>query len=469
MNAPNAPESTEASIGFVVLIAAVAAIGGFLFGFDSGVINGTVGALADAFQSTSVATGFSVASLLLGCAAGAFGAGPLADAVGRKKALFATALLFCVSALGSGAAPSASIFVIFRLLGGLAVGAASVLAPAYISEIAPAHLRGRLASLQQLAIVLGLVGAFLSNYAIAAAAGSAKAPFWLGEQAFRWMLWAEFVPSVAMLIGVFVIPESPRYLVFAGKRDAALGVFRRIAGSQAETLVREVETSLSGARPRLADLFVPGKKRLEPLVWVGLGLSALQQLVGINVVFYYGEVLWSAAGFTEQQALQVNLLSGGVNVLSTLVAIALIDRVGRKPLLLGGSIGMALTLGGVAFAFSSGTLDRNGQLELAPAAAMAALVLANLYVFSFGVSWGPCVWVLLGEMFPNRYRAAALSLGAGVQWVANFAVTMTFPMLLTGAGLAVSYAVYAAFAAVSIPFVLRAVTETKGRTLEEMG
>lgn len=460
---------SDASLGFVILIASVAAIGGFLFGFDSGVINGTVGALSEAFQSSSIATGFSVASLLLGCAAGAFVAGPLADAIGRKKSLLITGFLFALSAWGSGVAGTATEFVVYRLIGGLAVGAASVLSPAYISEIAPAHLRGRLASLQQLAIVLGLVGAFLSNYAIAAAAGSAKAPFWLGMQAFRWMLWAELVPSVALILGVLVIPESPRYLVFAGKRAEALDVFRRISGNAAEELVREVEASLHGARPRLRDLLVPGTQRLEPLVWVGLGLSAFQQFVGINVVFYYGEVLWSAAGFTEQQALAVNLLSGTVNVLSTFVAMALIDRVGRKPLLLWGSVGMAFALAGVAFAFSLGTLDATGKLNLGPTAAVSALVLANLYVFSFGVSWGPCVWVLLGEMFPNRFRAAALSLGAGVQWIANFAITLTFPILLASIGLSGSYVVYAGFAALSIPFVIRAVTETKGRTLEEMG
>ncbi|HSC87445.1 MAG TPA: sugar porter family MFS transporter [Polyangiaceae bacterium] len=465
----NMQAGAKSSIGYVILIASVAAIGGFLFGFDSGVINGTVSALQGAFGSSSVGTGFSVASMLLGSAVGAFVAGPLADRYGRKVMLFATAVGFIVSSLGSGYATSSLVFVLFRLIGGGAIGSASVLAPAYISEVAPAHVRGRLASLQQLAIVTGILLAFLSNYAIAQGAGSADSHFWLGQQAFRWMFWMGVLPAVALLLGVLAIPESPRYLVAKGKLAEAEAVFARIGGGVPSELVASVKASLdSDHAPSFRDLIDPATKRWFPLVWVGIGLSVLQQFVGINVVFYYGEVLWRSAGFSESEALLVNLVSGTVNLLSTFVAMALIDRLGRKPLLIAGSLGMTVTLGGLAICFAQGVLDAQGSLVLPSGVGLVALVLANLYVFSFGVSWGPVVWVLLGEMFPNQYRGAALSVGASAQWVANFVVTMTFPIFLGSLGLAASYAIYALFAGLSIVFVLRSIRETKGQTLEQM-
>ena len=228
-SAANPLPAQPSSVAYVLFISAVAAIGGFLFGFDSGVINGTVTALSKAFQSDAVATGFNVASVLLGCAVGALLAGPVADRFGRKPVMIVTAIVFAISAWGSGDAQSATAFILYRVFGGLGIGAASVLAPAYIAEVAPAALRGRLATLQQLAIVLGLFAAFVSNYLIASAAGSAENPFWLGIEAWRWMFWVELVPSVLFLLGVLLIPESPRYLVAQGKLEQARAVFRRIS------------------------------------------------------------------------------------------------------------------------------------------------------------------------------------------------------------------------------------------------
>lgn len=244
----------------------------------------------------------------------------------------------------------------------MGIGAASVLAPMYISEVAPAHLRGRLASLQQLAVVLGLFSAFLSNDILAKLAGGAEASFWLGAAAWRWMYWMEALPSAAFFLGSLLIPESPRFLVFSGKRDQARKIFTRIGGN-ADQLVRRIEQSLqSEHQPRFSDLLVPGQHRIAPVVWIAMGLAAFQQFVGINIIFYYGEVLWKAAGATEQWALQINLLTGLINILATIPAIMLIDRVGRKPLLLAGSVGMALTLGAMAAIFgrsSSGRQARN--------------------------------------------------------------------------------------------------------------
>jgi SP family sugar:H+ symporter-like MFS transporter len=461
---------TAGSVVYVIALSSVAAVGGFLFGFDSGVINGAVGALEGAFGTGAAGTGFAVASVLLGCAVGAFLAGTLADFMGRRPTMLLNAVFFTVSAFATGAASSAGIFIAGRILGGLAIGAASVLTPMYISEVAPARLRGRLSSLQQLAIVLGLFIAFLSNYLITWAASDASAIFWLGAPAWRWMFWMEAVPAVVFLVGLLLIPESPRFLVANNKREQALRIFTRIGGDaeHAEQLVRQVQESLRGEhRPRLSDLIERGG-RIAPVVWVGMGLAAFQQFVGINVIFYYGAVLWEAAGTTKEHALQINLLTGFVNILATIPAIMLIDRLGRKPLLLGGSLGMALSLGALAMVFATAGVGEEGKPLLTHAAAVVGLVAANLYVVAFGISWGPVMWVLLGEMFPNRLRGAALAVSGATNWVANFAVTLTFLPLLKGVGLAGAYGLYAGAAAISLLFVWTTVRETKGKTLEQM-
>src|SRR5262245_14863847 len=354
-------EAGADSTAYVTALCAVAALGGFLFGFDSGVINGAVQALGHAFGTHAATTGFAVASVLIGCAIGAFVAGSVADHYGRRPTMLLDATVFLITAYATGAARSAEAFIAARLLGGLAIGGASVLAPMYISELAPARLRGRLASLQQMAIVLGLFSAFVSNDVIARIAGGAQATLWLGAPAWRWMFWMEALPSAAFLLGILFIPESPRFLVRTGKRDDARRVFARIGGD-GEALVRDVEQSLRGEhRPRLSDLLTPETGRLARVVWVGIGLAVFQQLVGINIIFYYGEVLWKAAGATEQWALRINILTGLVNILATIPAVVLIDRVGRKPLLLAGSIGMAVTLGVMAIIFGNAGTGPDGK------------------------------------------------------------------------------------------------------------
>lgn len=459
------------NFGFILAICCVATIGGFLFGFDSGVINGTVDGLQVAFDSDSVGTGFNVASMLLGCAAGAAAAGRLADVYGRRAMLIWSAIFFIVSAWGSGIATSSVEFVIYRVLGGLAVGAASVMCPAYISEVAPARYRGRLSSAQQVAIICGLTAAFLSNYLIAAISGSSLNIWWLGYEAWRWMFWIEMLPAGIFLITLFMIPESPRFLVVRGRTEQAGKVLRRLYGNViGGSKVTEIESSLAADhhKPSLRDLVDKTSGKIRPLVWVGIGLAVFQQLVGINVVFYYGAVLWQSVGFSENDALLINVVSGAVSIGACLVALMLIDKIGRKPLLWVGSAGMAVTLALCVVAFASATLDANGQPQLSDSMGTLALVSANLYVIFFNVSWGPVMWVMLGEMFPNQIRGSGLAVAGFFQWVANFAITMTFPIMLTSIGLAGAYGFYAVCAALSVIFVLKCVHETKGIELEDM-
>jgi sugar porter (SP) family MFS transporter len=456
---------------FIILISCVATIGGFLFGFDSGVINGTVDGLQRAFDSDSAGTGFNVASMLLGCAFGAFFAGRLADYYGRRTVLIVAAIFFLVSAWGSGVAGSSLEFVIYRILGGLAVGAASVMSPAYISEVSHARYRGRLSSVQQIAIITGLFMAFLSNYLLAKMAGSSVQPFWLGHEAWRWMFWVEMLPAAVFLLALLFIPESPRWLVVKGRKDDALAVLTRLYGVEEATIkLAEIDASLSvdHHRPRLSDLIGKTTGKIRPIVWVGIGLATFQQLVGINVVFYYGAVLWQAVGFSENDALLINVLSGALSIGACVLALLLIDKVGRKPLLWVGSAGMAVTLAAVTVAFSTATLDAAGKLGLSDTMGVVALVAANLYVIFFNMSWGPVMWVMLGEMFPNQIRGSGLAVAGAAQWGSNFGITVTFPILLGSIGLAGAYGLYTFAAIVSVFFVLKYVHETKGRELEQM-
>jgi SP family sugar:H+ symporter-like MFS transporter len=454
--------------GFVILITLVATIGGFLFGFDSGVINGTVDGLRTAFNSNSIGTGFNVASMLLGCAAGAFAAGRMADRFGRRNILLVSSVLFTISAWGSGVSSASGEFIVYRVLGGLAVGAASVLAPAYISEVAPAKYRGMLSSIQQIAIISGLFFSFLSNYFIARIAGSTLDMLAMGFEAWRWMFWIELVPAVTFFFALLFIPESPRYLVASGKKEQALKVLEKLMGDSAQTKYDEIQGTLASDHhnPRFRDIL--GKFGFRPIVWVGVGLAVFQQLVGINVVFYYGAVLWQSAGFAESDALLINVISGAVSIAACFVATSLVDRIGRKPLLLIGSIGMAIALGTMATVFATAAVQEGGALELRGNSGIVALIAAHLYVFFFNTSWGPVMWVMLGEMFPNQIRGSALAVAGLAQWTSNFAITMTFPILLASIGLGGAYGLYAVCSVLSVFYIVKFVKETKGIELEDM-
>ncbi|WP_111979202.1 sugar porter family MFS transporter [Algibacillus agarilyticus] len=456
------------NLGLIILISCVATIGGFLFGFDSGVINGTVDGLQAAFNADSLGTGMNVASMLIGCAIGAFAAGALADRFGRKTILILTSVLFIVSAWGSGIALSSESFIIFRILGGLAVGAASVLAPAYISEIAPARLRGTLASVQQVAIILGLFSAFISNYYLAKIAGASTTLLWLDYEAWRWMFWIELIPATLFFITLWFIPESPRYLALKGQSTKAQKVLHTLYGPHEGTNIwQAINQQLSTASPSSKKLIFNKNTGFSPIIWVGIGLATLQQLVGINVVFYYGAVLWQAVGYSESDALMINIITGAVSIAACLLTISSIDKIGRKPLLILGSIGMSASLIALVVAFSNGTINSTGQLALGQWGVFA-LVAANAYVFFFNLSWGPVMWVMLSEMFPNKLRGSGMAIAGFAQWIANFMITLSFPFLLTQLGLSITYGIYATFALLSVVFVLFFIKETKGKTLEQM-
>src|SRR4051794_39903191 len=353
-----------------IRIAVVAALGGFLFGYDSAVINGAVEAIREEFDVSAGPLGFAVASALLGAAAGALTAGRFADRYGRLFTMKVAAVLFFVSALIAGLAPNLVILIIGRIIGGLGVGVASVIAPAYIAEVAPARIRGRLGSLQQLAIVSGIFIALLVDFLFAKGAGGSREEFWFGLEAWRWMFLAMVVPAVLYGVLTLTIPESPRYLIATHRIPEARRILSSLLGERGLDIKinRIRETMERDKPPSWADLRAP-RTGLLPIVWVGLGLSVFQQFVGINVIFYYSNILWEAVGFSENDSFVITVITSVINILTTLIAIASVDRFGRRPLLLIGSVGMAVTLGTMAVVFGTAPLNSEGAPVLSGASA----------------------------------------------------------------------------------------------------
>ena len=433
-------------------------------------MNGTQDGLRAAFGLSDASLGFTVGSLLIGCFIGAFLAGRLADVFGRRNVMMVAAALFLAGAIVQGISHDHAIFLIARLCGGMAVGTASVLSPAYISEVAPANIRGRMTTIQQVMIITGLTGAFVVNYFLAGAAGKSTNMWWGGFEAWRWMYLCQAIPAAIFLVALFLIPESPRYLVSRKRDDEAESVLTRLIGAgAAQAKLAEIKASFShDHRPRFRDVLVPGGYNLRPIVWAGLVIAVFQQLVGINVIFYYGETLWKLAGATEDTALQRNIISGVVSIAACFVTIVFVDKIGRKPLLLIGSAGMAVTLFTMVFAFHSGSLDAAGNLQLSQHNGWIAVIAANLYVIFFNMSWGPIMWVMLGEMFPNQIRGSALAVCGFAQWFANYLIAQSFPIMAAKLGLTPTYTFYAVSAAISFFLVKKFINETKGKELEEM-
>ena len=451
----------------VAFFAATAALGGFLFGFDSAVVNGAVFGIQRSFDASSAGTGFAVASILIGCAVGALVAGRLADRLGRKPVMLITAVIFASTAVWSALAGSAAMFTVARFFSGIAVGAASVVSPAYTAEIPPPQIRGRLASLQQLGIVVGIFASLLSDHLLARTAGGASGALWGGLAAWRWMFLVEVLPSLVFGFATALIPESPRYLVAAKREARALAVMLLIDRSASESDIMSIRRTIEADRaPRFADLRSP-QGRVLPIVWIGAALSMFQQFVGINSIFYYGDVLWQSVGFSSNDSLRNNVVTGVINVLATLVAIAFVDRAGRRPLLLWGSAGMGVTLAALVLAFSTASHVEGHLRALAPdgdhgAGVRESLRLRVRHVVGAGRVGPP------RRDVPERDPRGGDGRG-GVRAVDGELARhhITFPPIVAAAGPGAAYAMYLAFTLLSFWFVRRFVAETKGRPLEE--
>jgi SP family sugar:H+ symporter-like MFS transporter len=467
--APEATGGRPQHLTYVIFIAAAAAMGGFLFGYDSSVINGAVVAIRKRYDVASAVLAQVIAAALIGSAIGAATAGRLADRIGRIRVMQLASALFTISAIGSALPFALWDLAMWRVLGGIAIGMASVVAPAYIAEVAPPAYRGRLASFQQAAIVVGIALSQLVNFGILTLADGKQRGDIAGLEAWQWMLGVMVLPAVLYGVFTFFIPESPRHLVSTGRLADAKDVLRRVEGEHVDLQARaeEIQHALHREHKSTFRDLLGGRAGLLPIVWIGIGLSVFQQLVGINVIFYYSSALWQSVGIDPTSSFLYSFTTSIINIVGTVIAMLFVDRIGRKPLALVGSVGMAISLGLAAWAFSyrsgSGT-----DVSLPDLQGAVALVAAHAFVLFFALSWGVVVWVLLGEMFPNKIRAAALGVAASAQWIANWAITVSFPSLsdwdLSGA-----YVIYTVFAVLSIPFILKWVPETKGKALEEMG
>ncbi|MDX3749965.1 sugar porter family MFS transporter [Streptomyces sp. AK08-02] len=453
-------------LGHVIFIAAAAAMGGFLFGYDSAVINGAVEAIRSRYDVGSAALAQVIAIALIGCAIGAATAGRMADRIGRIRCMQISAVLFTISAVGSALPFALYDLAFWRIVGGFAIGMASVIGPAYIAEVAPAAYRGRLGSFQQAAIVVGIAISQLVNWGILNAAGGDQRGELLGVEAWQVMLGVMVVPAVLYGLLSLAIPESPRFLISAGRDERAREVLREVEGDHIDldARVAEIERAMKREHQSVFKDLLGGTFFFKPIVWIGIGLSVFQQFVGINVAFYYSSTLWQSVGVDPTDSFLYSFTTSIINIVGTVIAMIFVDRVGRRPLALIGSVGMALGLALEAWAFSYDLVD--GKLPATQG--WVALVAAHVFVLFFALSWGVVVWVFLGEMFPNRLRAAALGVAAAAQWIANWAITASFPSLADW-NLSATYVIYTIFAVLSIPFVLRFVKETKGKTLEEMG
>lgn len=461
---PAAENATEHyNLRYVWLISLVAAMGGLLFGYDWVVIGGAKPFFEPFFNLTRESLrGWANSCALLGCLAGAVLSGGMSDRFGRRRLLIAAALLFTVSSLLTGWASSFSRFIAFRILGGVAIGMASNLSPMYIAEVAPAHIRGRLVSTNQLTIVIGILSAQLVNWLIAKSVpNGSTAEFirqsWYGQFGWRWMFTAVAVPSILFFVGSLLIPESPRWLVKNGRPDRALRVLAKIGGRAfAEAEVRDIQSTLSRQeiqRVRFQDLLEP---KMTKILLVGITLAVLQQWSGINVIFNYAEEIFREAGYGVSSIMFNIVITGAVNLLFTLIAIQTVDRFGRRALMLIGCAGIGFFHALIGLGY---LLHLKGPVAVAP-------VLATLACYGFSLA--PVTWVLISEIFPNRIRGAAVSVSTSALWIACFILTYTFPLLNGALGPAKTFWLYALICAAGCVFIFLRVPETKGKTLEEI-
>lgn len=456
----------------VIYISTIAALGGFLFGFDTAVISGTIESIRSeefGFGLSSSELGFAVASVLVGSAIGAWYAGVAAMRFGRVKVMLIASLLFSVSAIGSALAFNLWDFSFWRLVGGLGVGIAAVIAPAYIAEVSPTHLRGRLGSLQQLAIAIGLLVSFISNYILANLNGSPNTPLWGGLLAWRWMLLVELFPAVLYGIMALKLPESPRYLVSKNRLNEARAVLvEYTAEKDPDVKLVQIQKSLGDLNEVISIKNVLSSKTgFVPVVWVGICFAFVAQFTGINIILYYASSLWSAVGFSQSLSFAVPIGTTIIGVLMTIVGMLFIDKLGRRKLLLIGSIGMGISLWITGFIFMNASQGESG-LVLSPTLSWSALISAHIFYIFFCCTWGPALWVVLGEIFPNTIRTTGLGIATCANWIGNVIVTWTFPPMLQHFGLAPTYLFYGVCCIGSFFMVKYLIPETSNKELEEM-
>ncbi len=448
--------------GYIWTIALVAAMGGLLFGYDWVVIGGAKPFFERFFGLTDAASkGWANSCALIGCLFGALAAGALSDKFGRKRLLILSAFMFAATSIGNGLAQNFTIFVAWRVLGGVAIGLASNLSPMYIAEIAPAKMRGRLVAINQLTIVIGILAAMFVNYLIAEkmpkdATEEFIRSSWNCRLGWRWMFAATAVPSLLFFVGMFLVPESPRWLAKNGKSDLARSILGKIGGAgYALQAVREIEATLVNEvqKVHFRELLEP---RMRKVLFLGVGLAVLQQWCGINVIFNYAEEIFAAAGYNISDTLMNIAWTGSVNMAFTFVALGIVDRGGRRPLMLFGFASLAVIYIAMGWCYQSGVKG------------LPMLLLVLTAIACYAMSLAPVVWVIISEIFPNRIRGAAMSVAVCALWIACFLLTFTFPQMNARLGPAGTFWTYAGICAIGFIFVKLRLPETKGKTLEEI-
>ena len=456
---------------YTIRVALIVALGGFLMGFDASVISGVVGFIGPEFSLTNIQIGWVVASLTLTSTLAMMVSGPISDRFGRRPVLKVAALLFMVSAVASAMAPDYLTLVMARMLGGFGVGAALIIAPMYIAEISPADVRGRMVSFNQLNIVIGISVAYFSNYLILSLGQSDLAwahSLQLGELNWRWMLGIEALPAVVYFFALFSVPESPRWLAMRNRASEAMEILTRVSGSSAaEASLKGVQEGLDAEAEQekgtIRELFMPA---MRLVLTIGIVIAILQQITGINSVFFYAPMIFEQSGIGTDAAFMQAVLVGIVNLVATIVAILLIDKIGRRPLMICGLVIIAGSMLLLAYGFGMADVGVDGELmNMNPGLILFAIL---SFVAGFGISLGPVMWVLFSELFPNRIRGIAISFCGLINSSVSFIVQLVFPWELEHLGPSTTFLIYGSFAIVGLLFVLRVLPETKGRSLEEL-
>ena len=464
-NGSNESSSLEANyhLGYVWLISSVAAMGGLLFGWDWVVVGGAKPFFQRYFELTSEAQiGWANSCALIGCLFGSLAAGALSDKFGRKRLLILAAVLFTVTSIGNALATNFDIFIAWRILGGVAIGLASSLSPMYISEVAPAQIRGKLVSINQLTIVIGILLAQAINwYLVRNLPQGATDEFiktsWFGQQGWRWMFGLTAVPSLLFFLGMFLVPESPRWLAKNGRTENARTVLKNIGGDKyASAALGEISATLAkeeNQRVRFSDLLDP---KLRKVLVLGVVLAVFQQWCGINVIFNYAEEIFKSAGYDISDVLKNIAWTGSVNMAFTFVALGVVDKAGRRPLMLFGSAALALIYFAMGFCYHSHVQG------------LPVLLLVLAAIACYAMSLAPVTWVVISEIFPNRIRGAAMSVAVSALWIACFLLTYTFPILNAKLGSSGSFWLYAVICVLGFIFIFAKLPETKGKTLEQI-